>query len=128
MRALPMIGSPERPLSMIKPPTPRGLSPADYDAIASARIRIPKDASPVEAMIAKRSLERLIEVMEGRVPFRKANAALKAAVMVREEICGPIQRTVEVKGGLSLEALVSAAANPIVDIRPSQDALPGEDD
>jgi hypothetical protein len=131
LRSAPPIGSPAgmTGIQAGSLPKPRGLSPADYEAIAAARIRIPKTATPVEAKIAQRGLERLIEVMEGRVPFRKANAALKAAVMVREEICGPIQRTVEVKGGLSLEALVSAAsAAPVVDVGSHQAVLPAAEE
>jgi hypothetical protein len=125
---MPPNGHPARPKLIPPPFRNRGLTAADYEAIRAAKVRIPEKATPVEVTLAQRSLERMVEIMEGRVPFRKANAALKATVALREEICGPIQRTVNVQGGLSLEALVSAAtaaATTEVNVTP---ILPGEDD
>jgi hypothetical protein len=73
------------------------------------RRRIPKDASPEEQEIASWAMQRMVEVMAGKVGFRKAPSVLKAGIAVREEICGPLNRTVEMKGAITLEALVGAA-------------------
>jgi hypothetical protein len=85
----------------------------EMEAIKSAKIRLPKEASDVEAMVARYGFARICEVMAGTVGYRKAPSILKAAVLVREEICGPVARTINMEGGLTLEALVGAAGQVV---------------
>lgn len=72
--------------------------------------RVPKDAPPAARELADAALIRIRDVAEGRVGFRLAPSTLRAAIAIRDEVCGPVSQALEVKGTLTLEALVSAAA------------------
>lgn len=85
------------------------LPSAAVRALATAKWRVPDDAPEAAAELAGEALERLVGIMYGKVSFRKAPSALKAAAMIREEICGPLTQKVEVKGSLSLADLVTKA-------------------
>ena len=72
--------------------------------------RVPDNTDPQLAKIADRALERQLDVMEERVPPGLARAVLAASVELRDEICGPKPKAVNVKGELTLAEVVAAAA------------------
>lgn len=69
---------------------PRGA----VEAVKAVRLRIP-DGTPQEAEdIANRALQRVVDVMDGKVHYG-ARDVLTAAAMVRNEVCGPIEQRVK---------------------------------
>ena len=70
-------------------------------------IRIPPNTPPEHAALADVALSRMVDVMHEDVHPAMAPSVLKAACVVREEICGPIVKKVEVKA--SLEQLLTEA-------------------
>lgn len=75
-------------------------------------IRQPRDLDPQLAAMADRAFERIVDVMEERVPEKKQKGVLTAAAMVREEILGPIAQKMEVEGNLEHILLASMANTP----------------
>lgn len=67
-------------------------------AIKALNLRVPEGASDAAKALANRALERVVDVLEEGVDFRQAGAVLKAATLVREEICGPMAQKHEVGG------------------------------
>ena len=69
-------------------------------AIKSLGLRIPETATPEEAALANRALDRIVAVMDEQVSAfgGGAFAVLTAARAVREEICGPVVKKVAVTG------------------------------
>lgn len=96
-----------------------GLPVGAVRAISVMRHRLPADASPEMVEVAGYAFSRMVDVLAGKVSFRKAPSVLKAAVETRAELCGPIQQKVEMSGGVSLEMLVARAAQ-----REDQDPVP----
>ncbi len=88
-------------------------SPETYRALRSVRnsVRVPADAPDDHREIADEAFDTIVEVMRGRVHPFMATVRLKAASMVREEICGPVVRKIEVQS--SLADLLLAAATPV---------------
>lgn len=79
-----------------------------YQALRHLRptgIRIPPNTPSDHAAIADMAMSRMIDVMTEGVHPSVAPSVLKAACVVREEICGPIVKKLEVKA--SLEQLLS---------------------
>lgn len=74
-------------------------------ALKGLRLRVPEGAAPEAAELADRAFARVVDVLEERVHFQQAGHVLKAATMVREEICGPMAQKHEV-GGVDGGALV----------------------
>ena len=116
-------------------PKGSGLSPKvrpTSKMIRAAGYRVPDDAPPEMRALADRALQRMTDVMEECVEPPAAPSVLKAAVAVREEVCGPVEKRIQISG--SLEALLTASlqedlapipiAATIVD--PTQDLLPGD--
>jgi len=68
-------------------------------------IRIPPNTPPAHADLADFALERMVAVMCEQVHPSVAPSVLKAACVMREEICGPIVKKLEVRA--SLEQLLS---------------------
>lgn len=61
-------------------------------------MRVPDGATPEAAELADRAFARVVDVLEERVHFQQAGHVLKAATMVREEICGPVAQKHELAG------------------------------
>ncbi|QSQ14060.1 hypothetical protein [Myxococcus landrumensis] len=49
-------------------------------------------------MLADRAFQRVVDVLEEQVYFQNAPSVLKAATIIREEICGPVAQKHEVAG------------------------------
>jgi hypothetical protein len=64
-------------------------------AIKAAGLRVPDSATEAERALADRAQQRIIDVMEEEVGGFSATPVLKAAVHLREEICGPMKQKVE---------------------------------
>lgn len=64
-------------------------------AVASLRHRVPEEVSPALKAIADRALSRVVDVLEERVGYREMAGVLKAATILREEVCGPLKQRVE---------------------------------
>jgi hypothetical protein len=97
------------------PPTPGavGSSPAVPPSVTKlARFRVPEDVDPSIGALADRALQRIEDVLEGRVEANMAGHVLRAAGMAREEVCGQVPKDINVKGVLSISDLVRAAALP----------------
>jgi len=77
-------------------PTPKIIRAAGY--------RVPPEASPEMRELADRALQRMSDVMEESVAAPIAPSVLKASTALREEICGPIEKKIQVSG--SLEAML----------------------
>jgi hypothetical protein len=78
-------------------------------AINAAKWRVPDDAPEAVQELADRALERIAAVMDGMVPDHKVQSTLKAAIAIREEVCGPPVKKLEVEGKMGLMALLTAA-------------------
>lgn len=78
-------------------------------AVKAMRLRVP-DGTPYEAAeLADEALGTVVEVMRGNVWYQAAGPRLKAATVLREEICGPLAQKVEHSGTVTLEHLVLAS-------------------
>lgn len=73
-------------------------------------VRQPPDLKPAEAAICDRAFDRIIDVMEERVPDKKAKSVLTACAMIREEILGPQVQKLSVEG--NLEHILNASLTP----------------
>lgn len=62
------------------------------------RLRVPEAATPEAAALADEALGAVLEVMRGEWVVKGAGEKLKAAAMLREEICGPQPKPVELTG------------------------------
>lgn len=83
-------------------------------AIDACRFRVPDDASDEQIMLADRSLQRIVDCMEGRVFPEMLTGILKAATWVRTEACGPMAQKVEHSGPNGGELKVSIEINRTV--------------
>lgn len=68
------------------------------EAIRSLRLRVPKDAHEDVANLAGEALETIVNVMRGIVPASEAGNTLKAATLIRNEVCGPVTQKLEHTG------------------------------
>lgn len=64
-------------------------------AVKAAGLRVPGSASEAQRELANRALQRIADVLEEGVHFTAAGHVLKAATILREEICGPVKQKVE---------------------------------
>lgn len=64
-------------------------------AMKALNLRVPEGRPEPEKAVANRAFERIIDVMEEKVPFKDAPGVLKAASILREEICGPVKQRIE---------------------------------
>ena len=95
-----------------KPGTLNTLPYGVVQALKAQRLRVPADASPEAADLAGRSLERLVDVLEGRVHSKKAANVLKAATYLREQVCGPMTKKLEVQQATTVNVVNPYAAPP----------------
>lgn len=75
--------------------------------VAALKLRHPADASEETKAAADWALQRLVDVASGKVSYRQAPSVIKAVVQMRDEICGPIPKDLNVKGQLTLEQLLA---------------------
>lgn len=78
--------------------TRNALPKGTVEAIRALRHRVPHDAPAEVADAAGYALQRVLEVLSGRVRGQDAGPVLKAAAMTREEFCGPLAQKVEATG------------------------------
>lgn len=76
------------------------------NVVKTIRHRVPEDAPAEVKTLADRALARMEDVLEERVGHQQAPSVLKAAALIREEVCGPVHRDINVKGTLTLEQLI----------------------
>ena len=81
-------------------------------ALKAAALRVPAGASAEVAEVAGYALERMVDVLAGKVSAAKAGTVLKAATSVREELCGPIEKRLQVQGAVSLNVVNPYATAP----------------
>lgn len=83
------------------------------EALKALNHRVPKDAHPELAAIANTALLKLVDVMNEKIHFSAAHGVLKAAAMVRHEVCGPLAERQELTGkdGESLNIRVVSLAD-----------------
>ena len=87
-----------------------GLPLGAIKAIQAMRHRLPLNATPEMAEVAGFAFGRMVDVLAGKVPSKKAPQVLNAAREIRAELCGPVQQKIEMAGGMSLEMLVARAS------------------
>ena len=63
-----------------------------------ARFRAPEGTPEDVANIADKAFRRILRIMNGKIDYQSAGPQLKAACVVREEICGSIKQTIEHQG------------------------------
>lgn len=78
--------------------TTNALGMGEVRAVKACRLRVPETATPEQAELADRALQRVIDVMEEQVPYQRATSVLGAAARIREEVCGPVKQKHEVSG------------------------------
>lgn len=67
-------------------------------ALRTLRYRVPEGMPKVLADVAGESFEAIVDVMRGKVGWQDAAPRLKAATVLRHEICGPLATKVEMGG------------------------------
>lgn len=87
-------------------------------------IRIPPGTPPEHAALADMAMSRMVDVMCEDVHPAMAPSVLKAACVVREEICGPIVKKIEVKASLEQLLTESMSVDREDDPPASQGLLP----
>ncbi len=97
-------------------------------ALKTLHWRVPADAPKDVARLADKALDCIVDIM--RHPRPGAADALKAAAMIREEICGAVARRLEVRA--SLEELIEEsyrfeAIGFVKDVRALPPAAEGTD-
>jgi hypothetical protein len=84
----------------------KALGTAGYRVRKDIDARLRQDASDV----AGYALDRMVQVVAGTIHSRKGPTILKAATALREEMCEPLVKEVKVGGAISLEDMVTKAA------------------
>ncbi len=95
-----------RPGAGRKPGTPNVLPRGAVKALKVCGLRVPKEVAPEVRELADTALSRVTDVMMEKVSIRRVNSVLKSAIHVREEICGPVARQVNVDAKLGIGALL----------------------
>ena len=83
-------------------------------AIRGLRHRVPEDASETAAEVADLAFETIVKVMQGKIQ-KGTRDRLGAARIVREEVCGPIPKTIEVRGEIDLYTAIRKAEDRVDD-------------
>lgn len=89
-----------KPLAERKPPTTTpGRRAAKVEALAyfyqASGIRLPDGLKPEAVDLAERAMARIVDVAMERVAPEVAPSVLKAAMRIRDEVCGPIVQRLE---------------------------------
>jgi hypothetical protein len=85
--------------------TPNTLEYGEVKAVKVSGLRIPEGTPEAHVELADRALEKIVDIMEGRVSYLSASHVLKAATRLREEVCGPIAQKHEVSGSVSIRVI-----------------------
>lgn len=93
-------------------------------AIKAAGLRVPEGAHPEARDLADEALGVIIKAMRGEISFVESGIRQKAAVRIREEVCGPLAQKHEHAGhdGGPLQVsinVVRTVAEPVTVIRES---------
>jgi hypothetical protein len=75
--------------------TKNTLGYGDVKAVKAAGLRVPVSATEEQRELADECLGKMADVMRGKVHYLHATSSLKAATVIREEICGPQKQKVE---------------------------------
>lgn len=67
-------------------------------AVKAAGLRVPDGAPKEQRELANEALGTIIDVMRGSIGFVEAPMRLKASAHIREEICGPVAKQVNLAG------------------------------
>jgi hypothetical protein len=94
----------------------------EKQAIRAMKWRVPAEAPEQAVELANEALGTIVKVMRQGVMFKHARTTLAAAAAVRDEVCGPIKRQVEVSGKLTYEQLVNASMVPENSLPPPEPA------
>lgn len=82
-----------------RPPGSRNvLGYGEVAAIKAAGLRVPEAAPVDHRELADEALSTVVDVMRGRVHWQEAGPRLKAATLIRQEICGPVPTKLEHSG------------------------------
>lgn len=85
----------KRPGAGRKPGSRNTLPLGAVAAVRSAGLRVPDSATEAQRQLADRALVRVADVLEEGVSSFQAGHVLKAATILREEVCGPAKQKVE---------------------------------
>jgi len=92
------------------------------------RIRVPAGTPAPHADLADYALKRVVDVLNEDVDPLHATNVLRAATAIREEICGPIVKKIELKTSLA-ELLAAASHDDVIEGEFEEiGALPAHDD
>ena len=83
----------------MKDPLPKGA----VGAIRTLHWRVPLDAPPEVAKVADEAFDVVVDVMRGTAGRFGVSDRLSAARVVRDEVCGPIARTINVNANVTHE-------------------------
>jgi hypothetical protein len=100
-----------RPGSGRKPGTTNVLPTGAVKAIKALNMREPPNATESQKAILKETEDAVLKVMRGRVHGSIAMPVLKAATTVREEICGPIVKKIDLEAKVGLSHLLDEVAS-----------------
>jgi hypothetical protein len=70
----------------------------EVQALRTLRHRVPEGTHPQLADVAGEALEKIVAVMREEVGWQESAGVLKAATLVRQEVCGPMTSKHEVTG------------------------------
>ena len=88
----------KRPGAGRPPGSTNSLPLGAVQAVKAAGLRVPEAATPEQRELADEALGTVVEVMRGQVHYMDAPARLKAATVIRQEICGPVPTKLEHTG------------------------------
>lgn len=95
-----------------KPGSKNALPLGAVSAVRALRLRVPEGTSPVAAELAGEAFERIVKVMREQVSSFQAGNVLKAATLVRQEVCGPVPTKVDVGGALQVHLEINTGGKP----------------
>lgn len=102
------------------------LTKEERNALRAMRYRVPEELKDSDVgEMADEALETIVDVMRQKVHPMYAPTVLKAATLIREEVCGPVVKRIELNMTLA-QMLAAATADPDdnPDLLPSIDMRP----
>lgn len=95
-------------------PGPNLLEYGESSAIRAMKLRLPEDATPEAVQLAGEALEVMVKVMRGEVCSEDAPHRRNAAKDIREELCKPIPKQVNLADNEGGKLSVSVNINRTV--------------
>ena len=99
------------------------------------RHRVPRGTPPELEALADEALDTVAQVMRGEVWFQEAGPRLRAATIIREEVCGRVEDRLAVTGGVTIRVVSPYAVRrqpgdegPVVEASPVAAPLPARSD